>query len=101
MTMTPARIMHSITFYPLSLAWVGGVLVAAGASADCFSVIQGLLLWSLSVLLVFVYGLSRELRIVHSLVNSQRDELVDRNNQLVKMLNDRGITIPPPNRGPR
>lgn len=101
MTMTPARIMHSITFYPLSLAWVGGILVAAGISSDCFSLIQGLAVWSSFVLLMVMYGMWRELRIVHTLVNSQHDQLVARNDQLLALLNASGISVPPQKRNPK
>ena len=100
MKIAPTKIVESVSFYPLSLAWAFGISAAAASTAGYVSYIQALFLWSVFIILMVITGMWRELKMVHHLVNSQRDDLVDRIDQLTVLLQTKDIDLPPP-REPR
>lgn len=94
--MNPVRtIYRSATFYPVSTVYLTGSAVAVGITAGWFSLNIGLVCLTAIAIITVLTGLLREVRIVHHLVNSQRDELLARISDLVASLNEHDITLPP------
>lgn len=88
------RFAHSVAFYPVTIVY-GACAAVIGAIAGHFLRADvALLLISLIAVMSVQVSMRREVRRVHVLVNSQRDELVARIDQLVRALRAAGVTIP-------
>ena len=85
---------ESIVIRPLTSVYVAGVLTAMGVSSRVVTLTVGLLLLTFITLMVVLNSLVREVKVVHVLVNSQRDVLLSRISDLVDALNAAGITLP-------
>lgn len=88
------RALRSMLLYPTSTVYVAGVVVAVGVSTGWFGLNVGLVCLTAIAVVVVLVGLVREVQIVHHLVNSQRDELLNRISDLVETLQDAGIALP-------
>lgn len=85
---------HSVSFYPLSGAWVAGVVGAMLVSSGHTTWDRALYGYTLFIGLLMLVSMWREVRVVHVLVNSQRTELVNRVDQLTALLKHEGIDLP-------
>lgn len=92
---------HTALFYPYATLWLiaGGVLMAKTAALIDLS--SALVILTGLALLVFLIGQRREVRMaraevaeVHTLVNSQHDDLVDRVAQLIAALRHANVDVP-------
>ena len=81
-------------FYPTTAMYLTGVVVACGISADLFSRDVGLVVLTVMASLLILVALTREVRTVHTLVNSHRDELLERIDQLLNTLHSAGVEVP-------
>jgi len=79
--------------------YVAGVLVACGVSVGWIRLDVGVVALSVIAVLLITVGISREVHTVHTLVNSQRDELLDRIDQLVAALHKAGVAVPQDSEG--
>ena len=96
MTMpTATRIVRSVSFYPLTTFWITASVFMVLVAEKFLTLVQGLIMTALTALLALVYGLHRELKTVHALVNGQRTELLARIDQLVDLLKSSGVVVPP------
>lgn len=81
--------------YPITAVWLTGAVVAVGVARDWWDLPVGLVLLSSVSLLIFMISLKAEVVVVHRLVNSQRDELLNRIDTLVTYLVAAGVALPP------
>lgn len=88
------RATKSLSLWPLTTTYLSGV----GA---IILVAQGVLEWQSAVIafgvvttLIFLHTVWREVKIIHTLVNSQHDALVARIDQLTRAMNKAGTPIP-------
>lgn len=95
------RVFKSYSTYPISTVYLAGVIVAVFISLGWVSLGTGLLILTLAAVIVLLITQSIELRrqtkeilTVHLLVNSQRDELLNRISDLVDTLENAGIALP-------
>lgn len=95
------RVVTSTAFYPLSTLWVAAMLILSAVVGGALRLDVGLTLLTLSAVLIVVLAMRRDVSTVHSLVNSQRDELVttikemgDRIRQLIVALQEAGVAVP-------
>ena len=84
----------SLTLYPITTVYVAGVTVAVGIGLSWFDINAGLIALTAISLTVVLIALTREVRIVHHLVNAQRDALLLRIDDLVDSLNEAGVALP-------
>jgi hypothetical protein len=73
---------HSLTFYPVTALYLVAVLVVYGVANHALRFDIGLVMLTLLAVAIFMVGLYWELHVVHSLVNSQHDELIQRGEDL-------------------
>lgn len=96
--MSPAgyahRVVDSIAFRPALTIYVASVLAAAAATAGWVRVDVSLVLGGVVTVLAVTASMHREIRLVHTLVNSQHDELVARVAQLTDTLHAAGVGVP-------
>lgn len=95
------RLTDSIMFRPALTIYVSSVLAAAAAAAGWVRVDVSLLLVGVVTALAVMASMQREIRLVHSLVNSQHDALIARIAQLSDALTAAGATVPTGPRGAR
>jgi hypothetical protein len=99
------RLLRAVTdsavVYPTSLMFIAGVVALEGVVADLVrldTAIIGLGIVAVIIILASIYhevrGQRVEVKEVHVLVNSQRDELVERIEQLVVALQDASVAVP-------
>jgi uncharacterized protein YoxC len=88
------RVIAACAFYPVTWTYLAGVAVIMSISEGLVSVSAGLIALSLLALLIALIFTRKEVQKVHILVNSQRDELVERIDQLVTALHDAGAAVP-------
>ena len=84
----------SFFLYPVTAVYLGGVTVVVLVSESELDFAYGLLALTLVTLVAVMIAAWRELRTVHRLVNSQRDELLERIEVLVDCLRSSGVQIP-------
>lgn len=89
------KISNSLTFYPVTMVYLGGVGVAMGISSGWIDGGPGLLLLSMLTLIVVLVSMFREVQVVHHLVNSQRTALLERIAELVEAMQEAGVELPP------
>ena len=89
-----SQIARSVSFYPLTGAYVGAVAVLALLSSNHLDLGTAIIAETMIVMVMMTVSAKRELRAVHNLVHSQREELVDRIDQLVDLLHTAGIAVP-------
>ncbi len=88
------RVERSVVGYPLTGVYLAGTAVAVLISADLLPLAPGLLGLLVVAGLMLMVGIRREVATVHWLVNSQRDVLLDRIDQLIATLTDAGVVVP-------
>jgi uncharacterized membrane protein len=86
----------SIAFYPLTAFWIASSLAVVGVAQGWFRVDLSIILLAVVGILLLLLNMHREVTAVHQLVNSQRDELVERIEQLVHALHLAGAPVPKP-----
>lgn len=91
---TLEKLRHSVSFYPLSGAWVAGIASAMLASSGHTTWDRAFYGYTFLILILMLVSMWREVRTVHVLVNSQRTELVNRVDQLTALLKYEGIDLP-------
>jgi uncharacterized membrane protein len=89
-----SRASDSIVFYPLSAFWVASSLAIMGVAQGWFRADLSIIILTLVGILLLLLNMHREVTAVHQLVNSQRDELVERIEQLVHALHMAGAQVP-------
>lgn len=70
------RVLRSLTFYPVTTIWLVSVGLLACVAGGALSFGVALVVVSLLALNVLLTATYRQASLVHSLVNSQRDEMV-------------------------
>lgn len=95
------RITHSVIFYPISVVYGCAAALAAAVASHRMRLDVGVVLLTLIVVATLLVSTRREVALVHSLVNSQRDDLVatvqqmgGRIDQLTAALVDAGVAVP-------
>lgn len=100
--MSITRFFAAPVAYPVSAAWIAGVLTLVGVSAHWFALGAGITGFAVICILIILAITHRQLAtmhndlgVVHSLVNSQRTALAERIDSLTAALTIAGVTIPP------
>lgn len=83
------------TFYPVTTVYLAGVVVAVGIAGGVFDQTVGLAVLTAITLIVVLVSMFREVQVVHHLVNSQRDALLERITELVNAMHEAGVDLPP------
>lgn len=94
MTSLMLKILNSPATYPLSTFWVGAMLVLAASSWDLISFAAGAVILGFLALLLILAAFRRDIAVVHTLVNSQHDDLVNRVQQLTEALVHGNVAVP-------
>ena len=89
------QFLHSPSSYPITIVYLAGLALAITVSEGIVDLSAGIAVLTLVAILAVLIALLREMRVVHTLVNSQRDELLLRIDVLVEALKDAGVAIPP------
>ncbi len=98
MQVSPLR---RLTLYPTFTMYVAGVLVACAGAMDWIGLDIGVVILTTVAGLLIVTGVARELHIVHTLVDSQRAELLERIDNLTATLDHARIVLPASEERPR
>lgn len=88
------KALYSASGWPITILYVGASSVASLMAANVLGVAPGLILIAVLFCMMLVVSVSREIKSVHHLVNSQRDELLARIDQLIQVLVAADITVP-------
>lgn len=88
------RLAQSVVFYPVTAVYVAGSVILALVVGGQMQFDVGLLLFTAVTGLVLIGATRREVTKVHHLVNSQRDLLLERIDQLVEALLAAGVRVP-------
>ena len=89
------QLAQGVGFYPLSMFWVVAAVLLILVAEEYVSLVQGLILLTLAALLALMLSVQNEVKVVHTLVNEQRNELLARIDLLVALLIQEGIVVPP------
>jgi len=82
------------TLYPVFTMYLAGVGVALGIAGELFSVDVGLVVLTVIASMLIMMALTREVRVVHTLVSAQRDELLARIDVLTTALEQAQANLP-------
>jgi hypothetical protein len=88
------RLVDTAAFRPALTVYVASVAVSAAVADNRIRVEVGMAALGFVALLTALASMHREVEKVHTLVNSQRDELVARITQLTAALVDTGQRVP-------
>lgn len=88
------RVLRSVAFYTATLTYLSGVAVAFGVAAGWLRFDVGLILFAACAILVVLVATHRSVEVVHGLVNSQHDAMVERIDELLDALTAAGVSIP-------
>src|SRR4051812_36659548 len=88
------RVARSIAFYPVTQVYVAGSGILFAVVGRWVRLDVGLLLFTVFAVLVLLHATMREVAKVHILVNSQRDLLLERIQQLTDALRDADMIVP-------
>lgn len=88
------RLRQSVVVYPSTGIWLAGSTALIAMAAGKLRLDIGLVLLALLTVLLIQLGMRREVRKVHVLVNSQRDLLLSRIDQLIAALRTAGVDVP-------
>lgn len=80
--------------YPMTMLYLSGVACIIAVQEEVVTLGAGLILFTLAAIMAFVWAIAREVHTVHVLVNSQRDELLNRISDLIDALNEAGVDVP-------
>lgn len=80
--------------YPVTASYVSAVIVIMGISAHTFTLGYGIAILGLTMILIILAVMLREVFTVHVLVNNQHDDLVARVDQLILAMMAANIEIP-------
>ncbi len=85
---------ESATTFPITSLYVYGIVIILLIQRDVIGVATGIAMLSLIAVLTLFIAITKELRAVHVLVNSQQDALLTRIDQLTSTLNVADIDVP-------
>ena len=92
---TMRQVYRSAGFYPLTGLYLVGVSLIWLITSGRLFVIYGVLILSIFAIFALLLAAWRELKAVHKLVDGQRAELLARIDELVALLIDSGVVVPP------
>jgi 4-hydroxybenzoate polyprenyltransferase len=88
------RLTTTLVVYPVTIVYVAGICVLIAAALGYLPVPHGIIALTFAAIVAALIAVWREMHLVHRLVNSQRDELLDRIGVLVGALLSSGVQIP-------
>lgn len=88
------RFTSSIAFYPVTAVYVAAAAASAAVAGRYLRLDLALVIVALVAVMAIQLSMRHEVRTVHHLVNSQRDELVARIDQLTAALVAAGLPVP-------
>lgn len=94
MTARLRKLVGTIVFYPVTFVYLVGVAVAVAVAHGQVGLGMGLLILTGLTVAALLVATFREVRVVHYLVNSQRDLLLRRIADLIDTLNEAGVPLP-------
>lgn len=88
------NVTFSVSVYPVTTVYGSGVVVAYALTAGWVGLGTGVIALTMIALLAIMVSMSREVQVVHHLVNSQRDALLERITELVDAMHEAGVDLP-------
>ncbi len=93
-SLTWKEVRKSASTFPITALYVFGVLIILLIQEGIIGVATGISTLSLITILALLVAITKELRAIHILVNSQHDVLITRIYQLINILNIADIDVP-------
>lgn len=94
MTAFIRRLLDSPSTYPLTTFWLGAMSLLFAESIGWVTLSAALAALAFLALLLIMVAFRRDIAVVHTLVNSQHDDLVARVQQLTDALIDSSVAVP-------
>lgn len=88
------HLMTSAAFYPITLVYLTSVLLALLVAEGLLERDVGLVILTFVAIVALLVATLREIRTVHNLVNSQRDELLSQIALLAEQMESAGLAVP-------
>jgi len=88
------RVRSSVLFYPLTTFYCAAVLATVGVAQRWFRLDVSIVALTVFAVLLLLLNIRKQVLDVHQLVNSQRDDLVERVEQLIDALHTAGVDVP-------
>jgi hypothetical protein len=88
------RFLGSISFYPVSTVYLASAAMIATVTGRYIRLEVALLIEGLVAIIAIQISMHSEVVRVHKLVNSQRDEMIARIDQLIATLVAAGVRVP-------
>lgn len=95
------RVARSTALYPASLAYVCGVVAMCLYASHVIDLAAAIAGFGVAVVIVIMSVVRNEVAVVHEMVNSQRDALVERIDSLAARLIEAGEPLPPDPKAPK
>jgi len=89
------RIIKSPSTYPLSTLWLGGIVLLLAINQEWIHIGPAFAAFGFLTIVLIMVAFRRDIREVHTLVNSQHDDLVARVQQLTEALVSSNTQVPP------